>query len=282
MSSSAARTRSPASGCPTWSSMRAPAQIAPAGFALALSGDVRGGAVDRLEEGGERPLGVEVRRGRDADGAGDGGGDLREEVAEEVGPHDDVEALGVRTSRAARASACIRDASTSGYSSADLAEDLVEERHRYADAVGLRGPHEESSPALRLLEGVADDPLDPAAGEDALLDGDLVRRALVDPPTRVRVLALGVLPDDRDVQVAGLRQRALDAPQQPRRAQVHVLVEAAPDGEEQAPEGDVVGDGGPADGAEIRSRRSRPASPGRPRASCARARGSTRSPRGTP
>ncbi len=65
------------------------------GVGDAFAGDVGGGAMDRLEEGGEAAFGVDVAGGSDADGAGAGGAEVGEDVAEEVGGYDDVEAVGV-------------------------------------------------------------------------------------------------------------------------------------------------------------------------------------------
>ena len=59
----------------------------------------------------------------------------------------------------------------------------------------------------------------------------------VDAPAGAGVLALGVLAHDHDVDVLGLtpRERALHARQQPRRAEVHVLVEHLAQGQDEPP-----------------------------------------------
>src|SRR5215212_5292363 len=202
----------------------------------ALTGDVQGGAVDRLEERGVLALRVEVRGGGDPDTAGDCGGHLREDVAEEVGAHDHVEALGVEHEAGGEGVGVHEGGLDVRMLFADLAEDLVEEWHGYADAVGLRRPHEAPASSPGLLIGVAYDPLHAAPGEDALLDDYLVRRAPVHATAEVRVLALRVLPNHGHVQGARPRERALDAAQEARRAQVDVLVEAPSDGEKEAPE----------------------------------------------
>ena len=53
----------------------------------------------------------------------------------------------------------------------------------------------------RPVEGRADDPLDPFAGVHLLLDRDLVRRPLLDGPADADVRALGVLTEDRHVDL---------------------------------------------------------------------------------
>src|SRR5215213_8438108 len=80
-----------------------------------MARDIGGRAVDWFEQGRIRSFRVEVGRGCDPDGPGDGGCHFREQVTEEVGT-DDVEGVRASTSLAARASACIKDASTSGKS----------------------------------------------------------------------------------------------------------------------------------------------------------------------
>src|SRR5687767_12860817 len=60
------------------------------------AGNVGRGAVYRLEDRRRGALGVDVPRGGDADGAGRGRAEVREDVAEEVGGDNHVEALGVQ------------------------------------------------------------------------------------------------------------------------------------------------------------------------------------------
>src|SRR4029078_6391827 len=57
----------------------------------ALAGDVGRGAVHRLEHGGKRARRIEVPAGRQPRAAGDGGTQVRQDVAEQVRRHDDVE-----------------------------------------------------------------------------------------------------------------------------------------------------------------------------------------------
>ena len=74
-----------------------------------------------------------------------------------------------------------------------------------------------------------------------------------DAPADGGVLALVVLAHDEVVDVAGLAvgERRLEALEQAHGAQVDVLLEAAADRDQQAPQRDVVGHAGPADGAQI-------------------------------
>src|SRR6478736_9445522 len=66
------------------------------GVGLLLARDVGRRAVDRLEHGGRGPVGVDVAGRGQADAAGDGGGEVGDDVAEEVVGDDHVEARRVR------------------------------------------------------------------------------------------------------------------------------------------------------------------------------------------
>src|SRR5262245_21270397 len=59
---------------------------------LLLAGNVGGGSVDRLEHRGGGAVRVDVPGRREADAAGDGGGQVGDDVAEEVVGDDHVEA----------------------------------------------------------------------------------------------------------------------------------------------------------------------------------------------
>src|SRR5438128_1634261 len=62
----------------------------------ALAVDVGRRAVDGLEQRGKHALRVDVGGWRDADGAGAGGAEIRQDVAEQVGRYDDVEPVRMR------------------------------------------------------------------------------------------------------------------------------------------------------------------------------------------
>ena len=83
----------------------------------------------------------------------------------------------------------------------------------------------------------------PLRREHRLLRHHLALGALEHAPADVAVLALGVLADHEVVDVAGLAagERAGQALEQAHRAQVDVQVEPAPEVDQQAPGGDVVG-----------------------------------------
>ena len=70
----------------------------------ALARDIRRRAVHGLEQRRMFPLRVDVARRRDADRAADRRPEIGQDVAEEVGADDDVEALGRATKCAARMS----------------------------------------------------------------------------------------------------------------------------------------------------------------------------------
>src|SRR5215218_2653781 len=147
-----------------------------------MARDIGGRAVDWFEQGRIRSFRVEVGRGCDPDSSGDGGCHFREQVTEEVGADDDVEGVwgehepggqGVGVHQGRLDFRIVR-----GY----LAEDLIEERHRNADSVGLGRPDQKATSGPRLLESVTDYPLHAASGKDVLLDGNLIGCIPVHPP----------------------------------------------------------------------------------------------------
>ncbi len=60
--------------------------------------------MDRLEHGRRGAIGIDIGRGRKAEPALDGGAEIGEDIAEQVGGDDDVERSGAMTMRAAIAS----------------------------------------------------------------------------------------------------------------------------------------------------------------------------------
>ena len=100
--------------------------------------------------------------------------------------------------------------------------------------------------------------------EDAGLLRHFVRRADVNAAAEARVFAFGVFADAHHVDVRGaaVGERRGQAGQQAHRPQVHVLVEALADRQDQIPDGDVIGHRRRADRAEIdRVERGQPLEP---------------------
>ena len=138
----------------------------------------------------------------------------------------------------------------------DAGEDLVPQHHAVLLGVALGDAGDLLDPAgAGQVEREADDPLAALLGEQRGLQGDLVAgpAAAQVAPAEAGVLALAVLPDDDPVEVGvvGLAQRGDDAGVEVHRADVGPLVEVLGDVQPQAPQADVVGDGRPADGAEV-------------------------------
>ena len=108
-------------------------------------------------------------------------------------------------------------------------------------------------PGSGAVERVAHDPLHPGAGEDRGLGRNLLRQAAMGAPAMAGIFAFRVLPDDQPVQItdADIAQRAGDAGQDARRADIGVLVEPLADLQTQAPERNMVRNVGIAHGAEI-------------------------------
>ena len=245
-----------ASAWPRNSSIIAPDQIWPIGFAMPLPAMSGAEPCTGSNSDGCVALGIDVRRRRDADRAAHGGPEVGQDVAEQVGADDDVEEL--RALHEVRGQdvdvvlvgADVRDSCapialkrSSQYGIViEMPFDLVADVRCFALRVA------------RELERVAQDAVDALAREDGLLEHDLALGALEHAPADRRVLALGVLAHDDEVDVAGLAvgERRRDARHQPARPQVDVLVEAAPELDQRAPQRHVVGHGRrPADRAVV-------------------------------
>ena len=183
-------------------------------------------SVDRLEH--RHPARVDVAGASGAEAAADRGTEVGDDVAEEVRGDDDAELLGLLHEPHAGRINVHRVRLHVGILLRDRLEDLAPElldRHgvRFVDEGDLLAIAEPGA-----LEGVARDPLDPAAGEDHV-DGDaLVRRALAGPGAFAAVHVLGVLAQDEDVDVLlGLvLQRGEPRVVQDERPEVDVEVES--------------------------------------------------------
>ena len=218
-----------------------------------LAGDVRRGAVDGLEHGGELPLRVQVGPGGQAHAAGDGGAQVGEDIAEEVGGDNDLKPLRVfdheHAGRVHQQGVCLHIR----VFPADLGKNLVPEDHGVVERVALADARQRFVFLPGQLVGVADDPLAAMAGEHAVLDDHFVRLALIQPRAAAGVFALAVLADEGHIDILRLRvlQRAGRAPQQFHRPQVDILVKALADFQQQPPQGDMVRHAGGADRPEV-------------------------------
>ena len=174
----------PASASPRKSSSIAPDQISATGLAMprpAMSGAEPWIAWKRL---GWRRVGSRLALGAMPRLPGDRGAEIGEDVAEQVAGHHDVEGGGIARPSARRGR---RRGSgrvvMCGNSAATSSNDVVPQRHPVAQRVGLRrARHVPAAVLARVLERVADDPLDAVAGEHGGLDGELGRVPAVDAP----------------------------------------------------------------------------------------------------
>ena len=126
----------------------------------------------------------------------------------------------------------------------DLGEHPIPERHAEALRVRLGDRRQQALAvaAPREIEGEADHALGAVPREHRRLHRHFVRPAGVEHAADLRVLAFGVLAHDDEVDVARLLagERTADAGVEDRRPHARVLIEAAPDRQQQAVERDVV------------------------------------------
>src|SRR6478672_10180399 len=201
------------------------------GVRLLLPGDVGGRAVHGLEHGGRGAVRVDVPGRREPDAAGDRGGEVGDDVAEEVVGDDHVEArrVGGHEDRG-RVDVQVVDADL-GVLPRHLADQAAPDRPGVDQHVGLVDQGQLlARAALGAGERVADDPLDAERRIEGDLGGDLVRGSHTDRATVAGVGAFGPLADHHEVDLAGLTrnfwaERRGDAREDAGRAQVHVVVE---------------------------------------------------------
>ena len=183
-----------------------------------------------------RAIGVDVAAGGQADAAGDGGGEVGEDVAEQVVGDDDVEACRIRHQEDRGGVDVLvvdRDVGELGRDRVERAGPEVRRRGRARWSCGPasascaagpgRGRRRRGRRARRRTR------------VEALLGRDLVRRADADRAAGADVGTLGALADDDEVDLAGLRRAGSGTPGHSlRRAQVDVVVELEPQLEQQA------------------------------------------------
>ena len=98
----------------------------------------------------------------------------------------------------------------------------------------------------RQLEGVADHPRNAPASKNSLLQSHFFRRSFVEPAANVRVFPFAIFAHDHEVDVARLPvlERRFDALEQTHRTKIYVLLKRSANGNQQAPQRDVVGHAG--------------------------------------
>src|SRR6266849_3192544 len=94
--------------------------------------------------------------------------------------------------------------------------------------------------------------VDSAARKNRLLDGHLFIRSFVETAADVRILTFVIFPDDAEINLARfpILQRSLNSLEKTHGAQIHVLAEPAPDGNQKPPKRDVIRHAGMSDGAQ--------------------------------
>ncbi len=207
-----------------------------------LAGDVRGRAVDGLEHGRELSRRVQVGAAGEAHAADHDGGQVGEDVAEEVRGDHHVEHLGRADEVHGRGVDEHGRAGDVRVIGGDLPQNIVPEHHAVLERVRFGDArHVLPLAPARGLEGVADDALGPHAGEVVDLDGRFVRSARVMGAAEIGVLAFGVLTDDDQVDVVrpDVLERAVDARVEHGRPDVDVLIETLAHAEKRL-DGDVV------------------------------------------
>src|ERR1035441_2351646 len=164
------------------------------GICDAFSGDVRGGAVDGFEERRKAAFGIDVAGGCDADGSGAGGAEVGEDVAEEIGGDDDVEAVGVEHEVGSEDVDVVLVPGYRGEGFADRLDALVPEGHGDGDAIGFGGGGEVFFlAALRERECEVEDAVDADAGHHGLLHNDFAVGSGEDSAADGGQLAFGIL-----------------------------------------------------------------------------------------
>src|SRR3954453_19137815 len=98
-------------------------------------------------------------------------------------------------------------------------------------------------PLLSQIKGIAQHSVHAVPGEHSLLNGELPVRVSEQKSARVGILALGVLANNVEVDVAGLaaNERTGNTRHQSDWAQANVLVERSPELNQRTPERNMVG-----------------------------------------
>src|SRR5438477_3943132 len=107
--------------------------------------------------------------------------------------------------------------------------------------------------ASRQLESIVHDAIAPAPGKNSFLYRQFSVGVAVEAPSNFGVFSFIVFADNADVDLSGRKsfERRVDAAKQTDWPQIDVLLKGAPDGDQQAPQRNMIGDSRISDGAKI-------------------------------
>ena len=168
----------------------------------ALAHDVEGRAVDRFEHRWVAAFGIDIAGGRDAETAGQGGGEIGKDIGVQIGGNQGVErSRAVDHARGGGIDQFLVPGDV-GKFAAHFQRDLVPHHHRVTLCIRF-GDHRQmlARPRLRQLEGEALDAGHAGARHDRDIGGDFDRMALVRAPADTGILALGIFANNHPVQV---------------------------------------------------------------------------------
>ena len=169
--------------------------------------------------------GVDIAAGGQTDSATDGGGEVGDDIAEQVVGDDDVEAsrIGDHINRG-RINVLIGhlDIRVLG---TDLGHHARPQTAREGQHVGLVDQCQVFAPLARQSERIPHHPVDAERGVEADLRGHLVRGSGADHAAISGVGTLGTLAHDDEIDSRCAGERTGHAVVKPARAQVHVMVE---------------------------------------------------------
>src|SRR5690606_2250940 len=188
--------------------------------------------------------------GGQADTAAHRGGEVGDDIAEQVVGDDHVEAGRVVDHMDGGGVDVLVGDLDVGELGAHRVHRALPQRPGEGQDVGLVHEGEVFAPGLRLGEGVADHTFDTEPGVGADLGGDLVRGVDPDSATGARVGALGALADDHEIDIRATGEGAADARVQLGGPQVDVMVEREPGAQQQAAFEEAAGHRRVADRAE--------------------------------
>ena len=210
----------------------------------AFAGDVERRAVDGFEHRGVAALRIDVAGGRHAEAAGQRGGEVGEDVGVEVGGDHGVDAARLQHHAHGHGVDQFLVPGDVGEVGGNFGGDFVPHHHAEFLRIGF-GHHGQmlARPLARAIKGEAHDPLDPDTGENRHLGRHLLRQPTMRPPAMAGIFALGILPHDQPVEIAGpdVPQRRNHPRQHPRRANIGILIKPLADRQAQAPQADMIG-----------------------------------------